>query len=265
MFVIWFHLLNMDDYLAFCLKSKFPIDPDSNRGWGYNWESAKYGTANPTPRDSYATLFVLVNHTDSPLEDFKNFIHEINRNNLKHSDQRLELDLKNKHVNPGRQDFVLTLGETMIHGNVSIDTDCIDLNVGYYGVMESTSIKEYMLLQMIKQYTNHGYACLLDHVETSIELDENLKLVTVTGQGPALGDDLSTRLVLRLNDSIDVAKCHLSYRDESNPDPCVGPTIVSCLMCTTFSVFDMITKTLILRLYVAVLLIGNDICAKGLS
>lgn len=215
----------MEDYLASCLKCKFPRDSDDNGGWGYNWERVKYGTLSPTPRDGYATLFVVVNHTDSPLDDFKNFIHAINHNNLRNTDQRLELEIKDQYASPGRQNFVLTLGETRIHGNLSIDLEHVDPNLGYYGVMGSTSVKGYMLLQMMKQCTSHGYACLLEHVESSIDLDETLKLGTVTGLGPTFDDDLSTRFVLKLNDSIDVAKCHLSYRDGSNPALIVGPTI----------------------------------------
>eukprot|EP00546_Thalassionema_frauenfeldii_P018822 CAMPEP_0178900998 /NCGR_PEP_ID=MMETSP0786-20121207/3774_1 /TAXON_ID=186022 /ORGANISM="Thalassionema frauenfeldii, Strain CCMP 1798" /LENGTH=235 /DNA_ID=CAMNT_0020572043 /DNA_START=223 /DNA_END=927 /DNA_ORIENTATION=- len=214
----------MIDYLTYCLNSKYPEDPDKNGGWGYNWERTQYGTSTPTPRDGHATLVVIVNHTDSPLDDFKTFIQDINKKNLKNSDLALGLELK-EYINPGRQNFSLTLGETSINGNVSIDISCFDPNLGYYGVMESTSVKEYFLLEMMKQCTNPGYASLLDHVESTIDLDDSLKLVTITGLGPNANDGLSTRFALRINDSIDVAKCHMSYRDESNPEQIVGPTI----------------------------------------
>ena len=57
-------------------KSKFAGNPDAFDGWSYSYtDDSSWST--PTPRPFHATFYLICNHTNDPIADFKAFFQEI--------------------------------------------------------------------------------------------------------------------------------------------------------------------------------------------
>ena len=124
---------------------------------------------------------------------------------------------------------VLLKGKVNIAGNTNADP-----NVGGYAELQAITARGMFLMRVMEHSSAHGYCSIIDHDRVEFDLGDGRILVKVSGFSPddtstdassrnSTNNDLGTRLTIREN-GIDVARCHLSYRDGSN-DPSMGPTI----------------------------------------
>jgi hypothetical protein len=232
-------------------------DPDACEGWAYNWESAECSTSQPTARDGHATMFLICNHTDDPLHDFQDFASKLSQHDLRGDKQILvtvgsSVDMK-KVVSVTSK---LT-GALLLRGSVTlnkareglqgdVNSEYADHNIGYYAQLEATTVEGMLLMRLMETRAPHGYCCVIDHDRVEFDLGDGLTLIKVSGLGPddtystssvrssnsnsssnnnnrSKKNELATRFTIQEN-GIDVARCHLSYRDGSY-DPSMGPTI----------------------------------------
>lgn len=207
-------------------------EPDACDGWAFNWDYGECSTAHPVARTNYATLYLITNFTDDPVHDFQDFIQKLNKHG-KLKDRNLKVD-----VGPDIDDEptrTLTLssapGNTkniLLKGCITVNRDLGDPNVAFFARLESTTEEGMIALRIMQTCSAHGYACIIDHDETEIDIGDGRKLVKVSGLAADNHDrddknELATRFAITENGT-QVARCLLAYRDGSY-DPSIGPTI----------------------------------------
>jgi len=213
---------------------------DEPSEWAFNWDYSECGTPNPTPRENWATMW-MVQMVDDPLLNIKRLFCQLGR--------QLPIKLK---VLQCSEDYVgdgdpclykftvvhKTNREIIMRGEMDLPDDgSHDPNVGLYAVFRATTKYGTTIMRSIYKNTAQGTIALVPHKSVEIMLDNGYQVVITTGEGInerdedySLNDDfeqlserLSTRFTLFHEDE-EVARCHMSYRDGSY-DPSMGPTI----------------------------------------
>jgi hypothetical protein len=219
-----------------------PDAPDGS-GWAYNWDYAECSTSQPTDRmdqdHCYATMFLICNHSEDPVYDFVEFCGQLSRHGaLKAADKQILVIVDNNgdpSLDDGTRAISVTSkqsGAVLLKGRVTLGTSP-DPNVGGYAELQAITAKGMFLMRVMEASTPHGYCSIIDHDRVEFDLGDGRILVKVSGFSPddtstdtntsSNNNELATRLTIQEN-GIDVARCHLSYRDGSD-DPSMGPTI----------------------------------------
>jgi hypothetical protein len=217
---------------------------DEPTEWGFNWEYAECGTPEPTPRANHATLWLVMNADGAtPIAALRAFFAGVQKvhpaikfkvGNVRNENNDYELSVINKRTKAG-----LWKG-TMVDRSTASDGSDLDPNVGNYAVFLCTNGEGVDLMKKIVggggcNNNNYGTMALIPHERVEIRLENDYKVVSVTGTGPdddntdgsSCGSNLATRFALFHgggDEEEEVARCHLSYRDGSW-DPSLGPTI----------------------------------------
>jgi hypothetical protein len=217
----------------------------SGTGWPYNWNYAECSTSQPTARSDqghcYATMFLICNHTEHPLDDFVEFCEHLSRHGpLKAAEKQILVvvddddddDEDDDYDDGATKDISVTSkqsGAVLLRGWINLRKSP-DPNVGGYAELQAITEKGMFLMRVMEASTPHGYCSIIDHDRVEIDLGDGRMLVKVSGFSPddsstdeSRNNDLATRLTIRENGT-DVARCHISYRDASR-DPSMGPTI----------------------------------------
>jgi hypothetical protein len=221
----------MGDQLLVDWQQRMRGDANACDGWAFNWDHGECSTAQPTPRDSHATLFLITNHTDNPINDFTDFVAQLNRFGKLEEEKQLDVVTGPDHggrtrtvaLNCKRDKHVVlrgTVTENRLGENLG------DPNVGFYAQLESTTQEGMIALRILEACSVHGYACIIDHDQAELDLGDGRTLVKVSGlasDDSHENNELATRFAIVENDQ-EIARCLLAYRDGSY-DPSIGPTI----------------------------------------
>lgn len=136
-------------------------DSDAWEGGGIDFENAGASTTQPTPREHYSSLFLTVNHTDNPINDFRQFIKALNRDRC--TDMRVVVtedssgDSDSPRCKLSLQDG--DTGKVLLEGDIHKSGDPVyaDSNVGFYAQFMATNEEEWQLVRTLGTCATHGY------------------------------------------------------------------------------------------------------------
>lgn len=193
---------------------------DEPSEWGFNWEYAEGGTANPVAKQHHATMWLVMNE-DDPIFAVKIF--------FRHAEKQHKIKLKVKAPSGEHEpyEFEVRHGRTrdlLLTGRMKDPkSGDPDPNVGHYAEFKATSAKGSDLAKrLVEGALLHGMQAFMPHECIETNVYDDYRLVTVTGEGED-NEGLATRFTL-FNKDEEVARCHLTYRDGSW-DPSFGPTV----------------------------------------
>jgi hypothetical protein len=201
---------------------QFNVVNDCGDEWTFNWDYAEGGTSNPTPRDHYATCWV-VTHEDIPIAAMKRFfIQEAPKTSKLKLQRDQEGDYQLTLIDKQTKAILMT-GSMRDRG-----TDDEDPNVGNYAMFQSNTERGTSLVNALVQGAQiHGMLAFIPHNRIERRLDDGYRVVSITGQGGPDEDNepkgLATRFTL-FHENEEVARCHMTYTD-CTWDPSMGPTI----------------------------------------
>ena len=224
--------------------------------WTYNWNAPECSTANPTPREHHAHVWVLANGPDARETTlsiaFDHMVRlisnglgggmKIKRATSKKataensaSDLNVVIVKKRKGKKKAKGELVIARG--VIHGGDKGDGTQgtgKDPMFGTVMVLRCTTRLGYETLAKLCLKLNFGIWAFIAHDERRVSITEDIAVVVKTGEGPEKINDevvgafprVATRfeMVSKKNEGAAVARCHLSYCDGSW-DKSMGPTI----------------------------------------